>query len=157
MRDKEKNRINQRDFRSRMTKEEKKLFDQKRYQKYKNKFYERSSLWAKNNPHKSQASTHQTQVKNNYPETFKESDIETKALAEWVLVNRGKPCPYCGDEATHIDHIIPLAKNGPHTWENIEMVCKRCNMAKSDGTKEDFLTWINKLRHSTELNQTAVV
>jgi 5-methylcytosine-specific restriction endonuclease McrA len=31
-----------------------------------------------------------------------------------------------------IDHVIPLSKNGKHTWSNIRLACRGCNSAKSD-------------------------
>lgn len=33
-----------------------------------------------------------------------------------------------------IDHIIPLAKGGSHTPENVQAACARCNVRKSDRT-----------------------
>jgi len=35
------------------------------------------------------------------------------------------------DEAT-VDHIIPLAKGGLHTMENVQTACRQCNTEKSD-------------------------
>ena len=31
-----------------------------------------------------------------------------------------------------IDHIIPLAKGGLHSWDNVQLACRRCNWEKSD-------------------------
>lgn len=31
-----------------------------------------------------------------------------------------------------IDHIVPLAKGGQHTWENVQLACRICNSKKSD-------------------------
>lgn len=31
-----------------------------------------------------------------------------------------------------IDHKIPLAKGGQHTWENVQLLCRGCNSIKSD-------------------------
>ena len=43
-------------------------------------------------------------------------------------------CAYCGKRSTKltIDHVIPLAKNGGHTPENLVPACKSCNSAKKD-------------------------
>ena len=35
-------------------------------------------------------------------------------------------------EYPSIDHIIPLSKGGTHTWENVQLACRRCNWEKSD-------------------------
>jgi hypothetical protein len=34
--------------------------------------------------------------------------------------------------APQLDHIIPLAKGGTHTWGNVQCACRECNIAKSD-------------------------
>lgn len=62
------------------------------------------------------------------------------------LVARGRPpCHLCGadidyDAASHleplsftIDHIIPLAKGGDDTLENLAAAHRKCNRAKGDG------------------------
>jgi 5-methylcytosine-specific restriction endonuclease McrA len=50
-------------------------------------------------------------------------------------------CQYCGkkcrsDELT-FDHVIPIAKGGRKTWENIVTACIRCNHDKSGRTPEE--------------------
>ena len=31
-----------------------------------------------------------------------------------------------------VDHIIPISKGGPHTWENVRNCCLKCNITKHD-------------------------
>ena len=38
----------------------------------------------------------------------------------------------CGDDYPSIDHIIPISKGGTHTWDNVQLLCRRCNYMKSD-------------------------
>ena len=38
------------------------------------------------------------------------------------------------DDYPSIDHIIPLSKGGTHTWDNVQLLCRRCNYMKSDKT-----------------------
>ncbi|MHB8483952.1 MAG: HNH endonuclease [Nitrospiria bacterium] len=50
-------------------------------------------------------------------------------------------CQYCGkkcrsDELT-FDHVVPIAKGGRKTWENIVTACIRCNHIKSGRTPEE--------------------
>ena len=55
----------------------------------------------------------------------------------------GKRCDYedytvtrgvfiAGDWYPSIDHIIPLAKGGLHSWDNVQLAHRRCNWEKSD-------------------------
>jgi 5-methylcytosine-specific restriction endonuclease McrA len=142
---KELNRKHQADWRARLSKEAKKEHDRLRYLRNKEKFNEQSTQWAKNNRHKSQASSHQATIRTKYPEAWASNDITTVDLAKWLKENRDLACPYCGDPASHIDHIVPLSSGGSHTWSNIELICKTCNMAKGTLSKSDFLGWIKKL------------
>ena len=36
------------------------------------------------------------------------------------------------DRAPQLDHIIPLAQGGTHTWGNVQCACRACNITKSD-------------------------
>lgn len=36
------------------------------------------------------------------------------------------------DDAPELDHIVPLAKGGAHTYANTQCACRRCNGLKSD-------------------------
>jgi len=141
----EKNRQYQEAFRSRMSIRDREEYDKKRYKKYKKKQNANSKQWAKDNPEKSQASSHQTRIKTKYPEIFENTDILTKDLSEWLISNKDSKCPYCGDKSNHIDHKQPLSREGTHTWSNIEMVCKTCNIGKNNQTKEEYLEWIQRL------------
>lgn len=50
-------------------------------------------------------------------------------------------CQYCGAEAENLDHVVPKAKKGPHSWTNIVASCKRCNDKKGDKSlKESGMT-----------------
>lgn len=58
------------------------------------------------------------------------------------LFGMAKACPLCGDvfskdKPKSLDHVVPLAKGGPHSISNVSVVCRSCNIAKSD--KEMFL------------------
>lgn len=36
------------------------------------------------------------------------------------------------DNAPEMDHIIPLARGGTHTWDNVACACRKCNSDKGD-------------------------
>lgn len=39
-------------------------------------------------------------------------------------------CIYCGAPATHIDHVVPLARGGRHCIGNLAPACAFCNLSK---------------------------
>jgi len=44
----------------------------------------------------------------------------------------GGCCRNCGSrEELQFDHVIPLARGGSNTAENIELLCRKCNQTKS--------------------------
>lgn len=50
-----------------------------------------------------------------------------------VWNRNGRKCKRCGaEEDLEFDHIIPVAKGGSNTENNIELLCKSCNRKKSD-------------------------
>ena len=61
-----------------------------------------------------------------------------------VMQRDGFKCRICGrSPATdssvvlHIDHIIPCAKGGKATMDNLQTLCSKCNLGKSDLDMED--------------------
>lgn len=71
------------------------------------------------------------------------------------LSNIYNKCWYCGLEwplqSYHLDHIIPKSKGGSDTIENRALACGWCNMAKSNMSKEAFISWL-KFIHSDNFN-----
>lgn len=41
-------------------------------------------------------------------------------------------CVYCGDFATCIDHVVPVAQGGTSIIENLAPACRSCNEEKLD-------------------------
>ena len=42
-------------------------------------------------------------------------------------------CVYCGSkENLQLDHIIPFSKGGATTFENLQLLCQKCNLKKSN-------------------------
>lgn len=53
-------------------------------------------------------------------------------------------CPYCNNDMVdniHIDHIIPLSKNGSNEIENLILCCANCNLSKS---AKDLDVWLKQ-------------
>ena len=49
-------------------------------------------------------------------------------------------CVYCGDEATAVDHVIPINKGGTDHPDNLVASCMICNSTLGDSTKH--ILWI---------------
>lgn len=48
--------------------------------------------------------------------------------------SRKDPCPYCGNKAVNMDHIIPKAKGGDDKMDNLVPTCYSCNNEKADSS-----------------------
>jgi hypothetical protein len=47
-----------------------------------------------------------------------------------------KPEGYNWPNEANIDHILPVSKGGLHIWSNVQLLCRRCNIAKSDNVAD---------------------
>ena len=58
-----------------------------------------------------------------------------------VLEAGGRRCAICGathkDRLLDVDHIIPRSKGGPSTFENLQVLCSKCNRAKGNRSDRD--------------------
>ena len=48
-------------------------------------------------------------------------------------------CQYCGQRSGDLtlDHVMPRARGGGHTWENLVSACKACNHRKAGRTPKE--------------------
>jgi 5-methylcytosine-specific restriction endonuclease McrA len=55
-----------------------------------------------------------------------------------ILIRDGYVCQYCGEKflsgELELEHVIPRARGGLSTWENLVAACRDCNARKADGT-----------------------
>ena len=52
-----------------------------------------------------------------------------------VLRRDSHSCQYCGsNKRLTLDHVMPRAQGGAHTWDNIVTACEKCNSLKGDRT-----------------------
>lgn len=55
-----------------------------------------------------------------------------------IFKRDGSRCVYCGaTEHLTLDHVIPRARGGSSTWDNLVTACHRCNTSKGDLTPEE--------------------
>ena len=59
-----------------------------------------------------------------------------------VCARDGHQCGYCHRELASgdgtIDHIVPRARGGKNTWENVTAACRKCNGKKGRHTLEEL-------------------
>ena len=55
-----------------------------------------------------------------------------------IFVRDGYACQYCGKRARDLtlDHILPRARGGRHTWDNLVSACYDCNHKKGQRTPD---------------------
>lgn len=73
--------------------------------------------------------------KTGHPPEKEDRDIATAYMK--LIIN--DPCFYCGAEAEHIDHVIPIAKGGKTVWHNLVPACASCNFSKGAKDLDEFL------------------
>ncbi len=59
-----------------------------------------------------------------------------------IARSQGRRCNYCGARLTRdnlqIDHMDPVSRGGSNDWENLQALCRRCNIRKGNHTDEEF-------------------
>jgi hypothetical protein len=58
---------------------------------------------------------------------------ETRAV---ILERDAHTCRYCGEPATHVDHIAPRIQGGSDDHDNLVAACESCNKGKGGRTPE---------------------
>jgi 5-methylcytosine-specific restriction endonuclease McrA len=56
-------------------------------------------------------------------------------------------CVYCGESDSRrlqYDHIMPLARGGAHTLDNLQLACSLCNTRKGKLTNDEFLAVLGR-------------
>ena len=61
-----------------------------------------------------------------------------RELRKAILKRDDNTCAYCGQEATTVDHIIPISKGGVDHESNLTSACTTCNYGKKDGDAKTF-------------------
>jgi len=68
-------------------------------------------------------------------------------LRKRIIERDGLYCVYCDDDLSnaeiHMDHVIPESKGGEATYNNLQVTCRKCNLAKGTLSESEFT---NKLR-----------
>ncbi len=71
-------------------------------------------------------------------------------LKQQLMSRQNNTCVYCGhrrpDRAFEIDHMTPVLRGGSNEFDNLQVICRWCNMRKGIQTDEEF-----RARYSTLL------
>lgn len=51
-----------------------------------------------------------------------------------LLRRDGRICAYCGGRGTTVEHLLPVSRGGPTTWQNTVIACVACNARKGSRT-----------------------
>lgn len=72
-----------------------------------------------------------------------------KLIRQAVIACYGRQCFYCSaelaDDCITMDHVVPAAKGGPFSVDNLRPACVICNTQKSDSSVEVFLASLTAL------------
>lgn len=65
-----------------------------------------------------------------------------RALRERIIERDGRRCVYCDEDLSsaeiHMDHVIPESQGGSTTYDNLQVTCRKCNLAKGILTEAEF-------------------
>ena len=70
-----------------------------------------------------------------------------RELRQKVFTQQGRQCVECGGtEKLEVDHIIPVTVEPSLAMDitNLQVLCKPCNIAKSDNTERKRINWFNR-------------
>lgn len=63
-------------------------------------------------------------------------------LRRRVIERDGFYCVYCDDDLSnseiHMDHVIPESQGGPTNYNNLQVTCRKCNLAKGVLSEDEF-------------------
>lgn len=69
-------------------------------------------------------------------------------LRQMVIERDGYYCVYCDedlhDSEIHLDHVIPESQGGPTSYNNLQVTCRKCNLAKGTLTEDEFVSRLRR-------------
>lgn len=65
-----------------------------------------------------------------------------KTACDWNDYRRTETAFIAGENYPSIDHVIPLAKGGSHSWDNVRLAHRGCNTKKSDRVVEGMPPYV---------------
>jgi 5-methylcytosine-specific restriction endonuclease McrA len=70
---------------------------------------------------------------------YQQGTLQGYEVREWLLVNRGRQCAYCGttEAKFEVEHIVPKSRGGSNRLGNLTIACRDCNQKKGNRTPEE--------------------
>lgn len=72
----------------------------------------------------------------------------TRGIRKRLFASQNGRCVYCGvvlGTSPHLDHIVPLVRGGAHSDDNVQLLCKPCNLSKGAKMPDEFLKYRDEL------------
>lgn len=69
-------------------------------------------------------------------------------LRRRVIERDGYYCVYCDEDLhekeIHMDHVIPESQGGETTFANLQVTCRKCNLAKGVLSESEFMSRLRR-------------
>lgn len=65
-----------------------------------------------------------------------------RALCPYRTLN--PRCKKSLENGYHVDHIIPISRNGHDDPSNLQLLCPHCNISKNNKTHKEYVVWLEK-------------
>lgn len=68
---------------------------------------------------------------------------------ERLFCDQDGRCPYCSEPLNqyHLDHKLPVSRGGKNGIDNLQLLCRTCNLQKHTCTEEEYLTKTGIVKH----------
>lgn len=87
--------------------------------------------------------------------------ITLEEIREFIHRNYGKRCRYCSVVLTVAnivcDHIYPISHGGDSVLDNLQLICRRCNVRKGNLSDKNFRRLLNWLKRQPKDMQVYVL
>jgi len=80
--------------------------------------------------------------------TFNYKDVHKKYGDHFPCALTGRPLNWNNPEDYQYDHIVPIARGGDNTLNNLQILCSEANQAKGHLTDEEFIDLCKEVVHN---------